>query len=207
MFLLYLVAITMERVVANMSSAEFIREGRAIIPSKTGYLTTKNVQVGLQIHSLSNLDFRKSTFKASISLTLVWENSGRSVGQQTYRFDQYEPPFSDILLSGQRTENLDNYRMVITTPDRTATTRSRYEVEVYCPFRFDRLPFDSHQCEISVFAARHSVRELTLSWLPSDRIVSDVSIDIPNARVTSVIKDDCEFDSMLTVSKTDIASE
>ncbi|EFO13064.1 hypothetical protein LOAG_15467, partial [Loa loa] len=63
-------------------------------------------------------------FKASVSLLMVVEKSGRPPGSVIVKYDQYLYPFSDLQFGGNKVRPKDAYRLLISASDGTTSTRS-----------------------------------------------------------------------------------
>uniref|UniRef100_A0A8R1XWY8 Neurotransmitter-gated ion-channel ligand-binding domain-containing protein n=1 Tax=Onchocerca volvulus TaxID=6282 RepID=A0A8R1XWY8_ONCVO len=146
-------------------------------------------------------------FKASVSLLMVVEKSGRPPGSIIVKYDQYLYPFSDLQFTGNKARPKDAYRLLISASDGTTSTRSNYELEIHCPFNLKHYPFDSHYCPIDIYAGKHPSRQLSLSWYYSDGARLNASIGPISMQTSLVSSENCNFEGIYAVTELNTASE
>lgn len=73
-------------------------------------------------------------FKASVSLLMVVEKSGRPPGSVIVKYDKYLYPFSDLQFTGNKVRPKDAYRLIISASDGTTSTRSKLIFIIYTSF-------------------------------------------------------------------------
>ncbi|KAL3981678.1 Neurotransmitter-gated ion-channel transmembrane region family protein [Acanthocheilonema viteae] len=166
----------------------------------------KNLQIGMTIESISDFNLKQSNFKATISLLMVVEKSGRPPGSVIVRYDQYLYPFSDLQFTGNKVRPKDAYRLLISASDGTTSTRSNYELEIHCPFNLKQYPFDSHYCPIDIYTGKHPSRKLSLSWYYSDGARLNASIRPVSMHTSLISSESCNFEGIYAVTELNTAS-
>uniref|UniRef100_A0A915A9D8 Neurotransmitter-gated ion-channel ligand-binding domain-containing protein n=2 Tax=Parascaris univalens TaxID=6257 RepID=A0A915A9D8_PARUN len=164
------------------------------------------VRIGMLINSINDVNFKQSTFKAMLTLTIVLEKSKRPVGGAVVRYDQYQYPFADLVILSKYATPLDGYRLITTANDGTSTSQTRYNTEIFCAFQLKYYPFDAHNCEIIVFAARHPIKQLSLSWIDSKGARLGPNVSPPNVHISALTSELCEFDSTYALTEFNAAT-
>lgn len=164
-------------------------------PLKNG---RSQVRIVMEIHSITEVNFKKSTFKASISLTIIQEGSSRTVGATQYPFigeslDDNAYPFNHLYLSSLQAHPKGSFRIVKTTSDKRSTSSTHYDLEVFCPYQFKEYPFDVQSCEINIFAVRYTRNDLTLSWDNLNPVQLDNNASPPNVKVALSATEQCDY--------------
>uniref|UniRef100_A0A914R9B2 Neurotransmitter-gated ion-channel ligand-binding domain-containing protein n=1 Tax=Parascaris equorum TaxID=6256 RepID=A0A914R9B2_PAREQ len=158
---------------------------------------------------LADTWYHSETFKAMLTLTIVLEKSKRPVGGAVVRYDQYQYPFADLVILSKYATPLDGYRLITTANDGTSTSQTRlssYNTEIFCAFQLKYYPFDAHNCEIIVFAARHPIKQLSLSWIDSKGARLGPNVSPPNVHISALTSELCEFDSTYALTEFNAAT-
>lgn len=205
-FIVYMTAILKTTYEKTIATAVTFRKTTKTTTMASSKKEKTNLQIGMTIHSVSDFSFIQSNFKATISLLMVLEKSGRPPGSLIVRYDQYQYPFSDLHLTGSKVQPKDAYRLITFASDGTASTLSSYELEIHCTFDLKQYPFDSHFCPIDVYAARHPNKQLSLSWYYSDGARLNTTAVSASMRTSLAASESCNFEKLYAVTELDAAS-
>uniref|UniRef100_A0A9J2PHD3 Ig-like domain-containing protein n=1 Tax=Ascaris lumbricoides TaxID=6252 RepID=A0A9J2PHD3_ASCLU len=166
------------------------------------------VRIGMLINSINDVNFKQSTFKAMLTLTIVLEKSKRPVGGAIVRYDQYQYPFADLVILSKYATPLDGYRLITTANDGTSTTQrsfvhSNSNIILLTPTTAKLLY--SQVC-LQHVSARHPIRQLSLSWIDSKGARLGANVSPPNVQISTLTSELCEFDSTYALTEFNAAT-